>query len=95
MKNTISISAAISTGKKTAPKKASIRSPLWVGLGAGEVGRYGEDAEWALDQREDDGGSLVFTSPPITKPFEILGAPQASPRIFLGQAPGPGLRASQ
>jgi putative CocE/NonD family hydrolase len=62
--------------KKTAPKKASIRSPLWVGLGAGEVGRYGEDAEWALDQREDDGGSLVFTSPPITKPFEILGAPQ-------------------
>ncbi len=47
-----------------------------MGLGAGEVGRYGEDAEWALDQREDDGGSLVFTSPPITKPFEILGAPQ-------------------
>ena len=62
--------------KKTAPKKASICSPLWVGLGAGEVGRYGEDAEWALDQREDDGGSLVFTSQPLTKPFEILGAPQ-------------------
>ena len=62
--------------KKTAPKKASICSPLWVGLGAGEVGRYGEDAEWAGDQREDDGGSLVFTSAPLTKPCEILGAPQ-------------------
>ena len=62
--------------KKTGPKKIGICSPLWVGLGAGEVGRYGEDAEWALDQREDDGGSLVFTGLPLKKPIEILGAPQ-------------------
>jgi putative CocE/NonD family hydrolase len=52
-----------------------ICSPLWVGLGAGEVGRYGEDAEWAGDQREDDGGSLVFVSEPLEEPLEILGAP--------------------
>ncbi len=62
--------------RKTAPEKVSICSPLWVGATAGEVGRYGEDADWASDQREDDGGSLVFTSKPITKAFEILGAPQ-------------------
>ena len=62
--------------RKSAPKKARICSPLWVGLAAGEVGRYGEDAEWATDQREDDGGSLVFTSDPLKKSFEILGAPQ-------------------
>jgi hypothetical protein len=55
---------------------ASICSPLWVGLTAGEVGRYGDAAEWATDQREDDGGSLVFVSEPLAAPLEILGAPQ-------------------
>lgn len=54
----------------------SLSSPLWVGLAAGEVGRYGEDAEWPPDQREDDGGSLVFATPPLTERTEILGAPQ-------------------
>ncbi len=53
----------------------SINSPLWVGLGAGEVGRYGEDADWPGDQREDDGGSLVFVSDPLPERTEILGAP--------------------
>ncbi len=61
---------------KAKPKKLSICSPLWVGLTAGEVGRYGGDAEWPTDQREDDGGSLVFTSQPLTARTEILGAPQ-------------------
>ena len=54
--------------------EASVYSPLWVGLAAGEVGRYGGDAEWATDQREDDGGSLVWASAPLTEPIEILGA---------------------
>ena len=58
--------------RKTA---ATMCSPLWVGLAAGEVGRYGEDAEWATDQREDDGGSLVFVSEPLKERVEILGAP--------------------
>ncbi|MEI8177896.1 CocE/NonD family hydrolase [Aestuariivirga sp.] len=53
----------------------SICSPLWVGIAAGEVGRYGGDAEWPPDQREDDGGSLVFISEPLTERVEILGAP--------------------
>lgn len=56
---------------------ASICSPLWVGLTAGEVGRYGDEAEWATDQREDDGGSLVF----VSEPLEILGAPQLHLRL--------------
>jgi uncharacterized protein len=54
---------------------ASICSPLWVGLAAGEVGRYGDEAEWATDQREDDGGSLLFVSEPLKEAVEILGAP--------------------
>ena len=63
-------------GGETRPAAAMpICSPLWVGLGAGEIGRYGGDAEWAGDQREDDGGSLVFVSAPLEAPLEILGAP--------------------
>ena len=53
----------------------SICSPLWVGLTAGEVGRYGNEADWPADQREDDGGSLVFLSDPLPERQEILGAP--------------------
>lgn len=53
-----------------------ICSPLWVGLTAGEVGRYGNHADWPTDQREDDGGSLAFLTAPLTDTKEILGAPQ-------------------
>ena len=62
--------------KRRRAKSVTVCSPLWVGAAAGEVGRYGNAAEWATDQREDDGGSLVFTSPPLTETVEILGAPQ-------------------
>lgn len=58
------------------PGQASVCSPLWVGLTAGEVGRYGEEADWAADQRIDDGGSLVFITEPLAERTEILGAPQ-------------------
>ncbi|HEY4162772.1 MAG TPA: CocE/NonD family hydrolase, partial [Dongiaceae bacterium] len=60
--------------RRTQP--STICSPLWVGAAAGEVGRYGNEAEWATDQREDDGGSLVFVSEPLAERTEILGAPQ-------------------
>ena len=65
-------------GERLSPQAvhAAINSPLWVGLGAGEIGRYGGDAEWPGDQREDDAGSLVFTSAALTEPMEILGAPR-------------------
>jgi len=60
--------------RRTAP--LPICSPLWVGMTAGEIGRYGDQAEWATDQREDDGGSLVFVTEPLAERTEILGAPQ-------------------
>ena len=59
----------------------AICSPLWVGLAAGEVGRYGGDADWPVDQREDDGGSLVFLSEPLPERLEILGAPRVRLRL--------------
>ncbi|MCC0062538.1 MAG: CocE/NonD family hydrolase [Defluviimonas sp.] len=63
-------------GAARAETDVAIRSPLWVGLASGEVGRYGEDAEWPPDQREDNGGSLVFATGPLAERTEILGAPR-------------------
>lgn len=54
----------------------SVNSPLTIGNAAGEIGRYGEDADWPTDQREDDAGSLVFTTAPLSERLEILGAPR-------------------
>ncbi|MFP4196107.1 MAG: CocE/NonD family hydrolase [Methanomassiliicoccales archaeon] len=53
----------------------SIRSPLSVGLFAGKWCSYSEDTDLPSDQREEDGGALVFDSPPLEKDMEILGAP--------------------
>lgn len=64
----------------------SICSPLWVGMNSGEVGRYGDDADWPGDQREDDGGSLVFLSDPLPEAIEILGAPQIALRFSCDKA---------
>jgi hypothetical protein len=63
------------SARAEAKGSAAICSPLWVGIAAGEVGRYGGDAEWPPDQREDDGGSLVFITEPLAERLEILGAP--------------------
>lgn len=64
-----------------APADLPICSPLWVGLTAGEIGRYGDQADWATDQRMDDGGSLVFLSDPLPERVEILGAPTVALRF--------------
>lgn len=64
-----------------APGQRAVKSPLWVGLTAGEVGRYGEDADWPMDQRIDDAGSLVWLSEPLPERMEILGAPRLRLRI--------------
>ena len=63
------------------PGEARISSPLWVGMAAGEIGRYGDEADWPTDQREDDGGSLVWLSPPLSERLEIMGAPRLRLRV--------------
>jgi putative CocE/NonD family hydrolase len=58
----------------------SIRSPESVGIASGEwcpFGLGGVGPELPLDQRIDDGGSLVFDSAPLTESLAILGAPIA------------------
>ena len=67
------------TGSGTGPV-LSIRSPETVGVAGGEwcpFGLGGVGPELPLDQRMDDGGSLVFDSAPLGEKLEILGAPVA------------------
>jgi putative CocE/NonD family hydrolase len=53
-----------------------IQSPLSVGLFAGKWCSYAATPDLPHDQREEDGGALVFTSEPLREPLEILGAPE-------------------
>ncbi|MEQ9175347.1 MAG: CocE/NonD family hydrolase [Alphaproteobacteria bacterium] len=56
----------------------TVRTPQTNGLAGGEWcpgGTGGTGAEFATDQREDDGKSVVFDSPVLDQRTEILGAP--------------------
>ena len=52
-----------------------LQSPLSVGLYAGKWCSYAAGPDLAYDQREEDGGALVFETPPLGEPLEILGRP--------------------
>ncbi len=70
----------LSEGAAQAGPVLSIRSPETVGIAGGEwcpFGLGGVGPELPLDQRMDDGGSLVFDSGPLRERLEILGAPVA------------------
>ena len=51
----------------------NIQSPLSVGLFAGKWCSYAERTDLPWDQREEDGGALVFDTDPLETPVEILG----------------------
>src|SRR5690625_198566 len=53
----------------------SVRSPLSVGQFAGKWCSYNAPPDMPYDQREEDGGSLVFNSAELTETLELLGAP--------------------
>lgn len=56
-------------------KIKQVQSPLSVGLFAGKWCSYGTMPDLPGDQREEDGGSLVYESERLEKPLEILGSP--------------------
>ncbi|HEX2289904.1 MAG TPA: CocE/NonD family hydrolase [Pseudonocardiaceae bacterium] len=56
-------------------EELTIQSPLSVGQFAGKWCSYSAPPDLPYDQREEDGGSLVFDSDPLTERCEILGAP--------------------
>jgi hypothetical protein len=62
--------------KESVPKKPMhIQSPLSVGLFAGKWCSYASAPDLPHDQREEDGGALVFESAPLEQSLDILGPP--------------------
>ncbi|MEU0084489.1 CocE/NonD family hydrolase [Streptomyces sp. NPDC006274] len=53
----------------------TVQSPLSVGQFAGKWASYNAPPDLPYDQREEDGGSLVFETDRLTEPVEILGPP--------------------
>ncbi|MGF2733662.1 CocE/NonD family hydrolase [Marinobacter sp. DUT-1] len=53
----------------------ALQSPLSNGLFAGKWCSYSNTPDLPHDQREEDGGALVFTTDPLEETLEILGAP--------------------
>jgi predicted acyl esterase len=53
----------------------AVCSPQTVGKCAGDWVPFGRGHDQARDQQEDDMRSLVFETPPLAEPIEILGAP--------------------
>ncbi|SET15566.1 hypothetical protein SAMN05216326_11379 [Nitrosomonas marina] len=62
-------------GRKPKNSKRSIQSPLSVGLFAGKWCSYSATPDLPHDQREEDGGALVFDSAPLQDSLELLGVP--------------------
>src|SRR5882672_385308 len=65
--------------KRAAPAvKLTLRSPQTTGAAAGEYCPIWLGPEAPVDQRLDDGGSLLFETPPLAADVEIFGAPELS-----------------
>ena len=68
-------------GAEESSGKLTIQSPLSVGLHAGRWCSFTATPDLPHDQREEDGGCLVFDSDPLPGPLEILGAPVVQLRV--------------
>ncbi|MBE3001562.1 CocE/NonD family hydrolase [Nocardiopsis sp. HNM0947] len=64
-------------GQRSEPGHAplTLSSPLSTGQYAGKWCSYNAPPDLPYDQREEDGGSMVFDSGPLTERLEILGSP--------------------
>ncbi|MFI2809803.1 MULTISPECIES: CocE/NonD family hydrolase [Microbulbifer] len=63
----------------------SVQSPLSVGLFAGKWCSYTAAPDLPHDQRQEDGGALVFQSAPLQDDIEILGAPRMEIELSSSQ----------
>ena len=52
-----------------------LQSPLSVGMFAGKWASYAAVPDLPFDQREEDGGALVYETEPLDAPLEIFGLP--------------------
>jgi putative CocE/NonD family hydrolase len=73
------------TDDEVVQETLSIESPLSVGQFAGKWCSYNAPPDLPYDQREEDGGSLVFDSGVLDQQYEILGAPVVEFDISAGR----------
>ncbi|MBB5156912.1 CocE/NonD family hydrolase [Saccharopolyspora phatthalungensis] len=64
-------------GDKPQSRPLSIKSPLSLGQFAGKWCSYNAPPDLPYDQREEDGGALVFDTDPLAERCELLGGPVA------------------
>ncbi len=62
-------------GGQVLERELTVQSPLTLGLFAGKWCSYSATPDLPHDQREEDGGALVFESAPLEESLEILGRP--------------------
>ncbi|MEY7973181.1 CocE/NonD family hydrolase [Saccharomonospora xinjiangensis] len=65
-------------GEHVAREELTVQSPLSVGQFAGKWASYNAPPDLPYDQREEDGGSLVFETEPLAEDVEVLGAPRVT-----------------
>jgi predicted acyl esterase len=63
-----------------------VQSPQTTGSTGGDWCGFGAEGEAPMDQRADDGRSLIFDSPAFTSDTEILGAPKVVLRLSASAA---------
>ncbi|MCO4754919.1 MAG: CocE/NonD family hydrolase [Bacteriovoracaceae bacterium] len=66
----------VSENKTPTEHVVTLQSPLSNGLLAGKWCSYSATPDLPHDQREEDGGAVVFNSSPLDQTIEILGAPE-------------------
>ncbi|MDR5865177.1 CocE/NonD family hydrolase [Halomonas koreensis] len=67
------------------PAVLTLRSPLSVGLYAGKWCSYNAPPDLPHDQRDEDGGALVFQTPRLEQALEICGQPMAELELEADQ----------
>jgi putative CocE/NonD family hydrolase len=68
-----------------AEAELSIQSPLFVGLYGGKWCSYTAPPDLPHDQRDEDGGAIVFQTEALQEPLEILGQPRATLVLAVDQ----------
>ena len=63
----------------------SIQSPLFVGLYGGKWCSYNAPPDLPHDQRDEDGGAVIFQTEALREPLEILGQPTATLVLAVDQ----------
>jgi len=73
------------SGRERPPAELTVQSPLSVGFFAGKWCSYAAGPDMPHDQREEDGGALVFDTGTLESELEIFGAPEVELDVASSQ----------